>query len=82
MSDAVRHPGHYSGDGRVECMDAISSMLCGYSLSDCSYEEAYWCATALKYLWRWPLKGGRQDLEKAMTCIRYALGSEEEEDGR
>lgn len=77
--EAVDHPAHYAGDGEVECMDAINSMLAGYEEGDASMAVAYWCATALKYLWRWPLKGGRQDLEKAAQCVRYALDAIGEE---
>lgn len=34
---------------------------------------SYWWGCAFKYLWRWPLKNGRQDLEKAVQCIMYLL---------
>lgn len=50
-SDPVTCPAHYAGDGIVDCKRAIRSMLAGYDHM-ASYESAYWCATALKYLWR------------------------------
>ena len=33
----------------------------------------YWWGCAFKYLWRWPYKGVREDLEKAKACIDYLL---------
>lgn len=27
--DAVEHPDHYAGDGQIECMDAMRSMMSG-----------------------------------------------------
>ena len=27
--DAVAHPDHYAGDGQIECMDAMRSMMSG-----------------------------------------------------
>lgn len=49
-------------------------MLAGYDKADdCPRSTAYWCACAFKYLWRWPLKNGKQDLLKAQECIRLAV---------
>lgn len=28
-SDSVAHPDHYAGDGQIECMDAMRSMMSG-----------------------------------------------------
>lgn len=71
--DPVERPSHYAGDGKVECMDAMASMAAGYDRADVPAAESYWCITALKYLWRWPLKNGRQDLLKARQCLEYAI---------
>ena len=69
MSDAVNHPAHYQGAYGVECMDAISNMI--DREPSVKPSVAYWWASALKYLWRAPYKGGEQDLQKAVQCIGY-----------
>lgn len=68
---AVEHPEHYAGDG-IECMDALASMM-GADGLDVEPAQAFWWGNAFKYLWRWPLKNGKQDLEKAARCIEYLL---------
>ena len=81
MADEVRAPGHYAGDGKIACMDAMRSMLAGYGRAlRGDYEAVFWAVCAFKYLWRWPLKGGVQDLEKARRCIDYAIGAWEASD--
>ncbi len=75
-NDPVKAPGHYAGDGKISCMDAIKSMLYGSELPPTT---TYWWASALKYLWRWPWKNKRQDLEKAMCCIEYTMKELEDE---
>lgn len=47
--DAVEHPDHYAGDGQIECMDAMRSMMSGdqYALPA---QSAYWWGCAFKYL--------------------------------
>lgn len=59
MSDAVNRPAHYTAGG-VECIDALAAatvQLTGI--------EAVCTANAIKYLWRWKLKNGAEDLKKA-----------------
>ncbi len=70
MSDLVKAPAHYAGDGKVECMDAMRSML--HESEQPAIVSFWWC-NAFKYLWRWPRKGGVQDLRKAKRCIEYVL---------
>lgn len=77
--DPVTAPAHYAGDGEVECKRALSSMLAGYA--GASRAATYWAGCALKYLWRWPLKNGAQDIEKAIECLRL-LRDEIGEEGR
>ena len=72
-SDPVSAPTHYSGDGHIECKDAMRSMLAGYDRADAKSAVAYWMTTALKYIWRAPLKNGLQDLKKARECIDIAI---------
>lgn len=70
--DAVAHPDHYAGDGQIECMDAMRSMMSGgqYALPA---QAAYWWGCAFKYLWRWRRKDGVQDLQKCRQCIDYLI---------
>jgi len=60
MTDNVNHPEHYTKGG-VECIDAIEAALS--SMPD--PVAAYLTGQAIKYLWRWPHKGGVEDLRKA-----------------
>lgn len=68
----VAHPDHYAGDGKIECMDAMRSMMSGeqYALPP---SAAYWWGCAFKYLWRWRRKNGLQDLQKCQQCIGYLI---------
>lgn len=70
--DPVEHPDHYAGDGKIECMDAMRSMMSGdqYALPPIA---AHWWAEAFKYIWRWRRKGGVQDLRKCRQCIDYLI---------
>lgn len=63
-------PPHYMGDGDITCKDAMESMMC-----DLHHKGVicYWWGCAFKYLWRWPYKGVREDLEKAKACIDYLI---------
>lgn len=57
--DKVNHPKHYTA-GKVECIDAIEAAtvkLTGI--------EAVCTANVIKYVWRWKLKNGVEDLKKA-----------------
>lgn len=72
MPDPVSHPSHYTA-GKIECIDAIESAVAGlYG------QEAFCTGNAIKYLWRWKLKGGAQDLKKAKWYIDRLLNSEEQ----
>lgn len=58
----VEHPAHYAS-GTLECIEWIES-----ELSREEY-EGYLKGNVLKYLWRYPDKGGVQDIEKAMWYL-------------
>lgn len=65
--DLVNHPSHYCREGQqceqIECLDAIEA-----SMSPAEF-KGYLKGNALKYLWRYDLKGKpTQDLAK---CIFY-----------
>ena len=73
-ASTVKNPSHYAGDGMIECMDAMRSMMSGeeYALPPIA---AYWWGCSFKYLWRWRRKGGTEDLEKCRQCVTYLLES-------
>lgn len=57
--DMVAHPPHYTA-GKVECIDAIESAI--HAMQG---ERAFLTGQVIKYCWRWPMKGGVEDLRKA-----------------
>ena len=67
MSDMVNHPTHYTSGG-IECIDALEAATQGLQGL-----EAVCTANAIKYLWRWKLKNGAQDLEKSIWYIKKLL---------
>ena len=58
-NDPVNHPAHYTAGG-IECIDAIAAAL----TSQNDPMAAWLTGQCLKYLWRWPLKNGLEDLKK------------------
>lgn len=68
--DPVNQPVHYTS-GKVECIDAIEA-----ATESLKGIEAFCTANAIKYLWRWKLKGGKEDLEKARWYINRLIGEE------
>lgn len=72
VGDAVSAPAHYAGADGIECMDAMRSCMGAVSIQ-LPPIALFWWGCAFKYLWRWPLKNGSQDLEKARRCIGYLL---------
>lgn len=64
--DMVNHPPHY--EGKVECIDALESATAGLEGI-----EAVDTANAIKYLWRWKKKNGKEDLKKAIWYIKHLL---------
>ena len=67
LVDKVNHPSHYTG-GKVECIDALEA-----ATKDLIGIQAVCTANAIKYLWRWKKKNGREDLEKAKWYIDRLL---------
>jgi len=57
--DAVNKPSHYT-QGKVECIDAIESATMGLVGI-----VAVCVANVIKYVWRFALKNGIEDLDKA-----------------
>jgi hypothetical protein len=62
------NPDHYKG--AVECIDAITVATEGLQGI-----EAFCTGNAIKYIWRWKKKNGREDLEKAQWYINRLLRS-------
>lgn len=71
MKDNI-NPSHYQRDG-MECIDAIKA-----AVQNLSGAEAFETGSAIKYLWRWKEKGGKDDLNKAMWFIRDMIAEIEE----
>lgn len=67
MTDNVNHPDHYT-NGSIECIDAIEAAVRGLEGI-----EAVCMANAIKYLWRWKLKNGSEDLKKASWYINHLI---------
>lgn len=71
--DNVNHPGHYTSGG-IECIDAIRA-----SLGDKEFAD-YCKGNIIKYLWRYRLKNGSEDLHKAQVYLRWMIEAEEREE--
>lgn len=65
--DMVNHPPHYTNGG-IECIQALAAATEGLQ-----GVEAFCTANAIKYLWRWKYKNGKEDLEKAIWYINYLI---------
>jgi hypothetical protein len=61
--DEVNHPAHYR-QGNIECIDALAA-----ATINLKGIKAVCTANAIKYLWRWQKKNGKQDLQKAKWYI-------------
>jgi len=71
MKDTI-NPSHYQRDG-MECIDAIKA-----AVQNLSGAEAFETGSAIKYLWRWKEKGGKDDLKKATWFINDMISDLEE----
>lgn len=67
MAERVNHPPHYNAGG-IECIDALEAATSGLHGI-----EAFCTANAIKYLWRWKLKNGEEDLQKAIWYINRLI---------
>ena len=59
VDDPVNHPTHYTS-GEIECIDAIRAALTPEEF------RGFCKGNVIKYVWRSNLKGGDQDLKKAV----------------
>lgn len=72
--DEVADQTRYDGDGVVKCDRALESMLTPEPTA-CRIDHMtrFWWATAFKYVWRFPHKGGAKDVRKAIDCLQRVL---------
>lgn len=75
VHDNVNHPAHYTAGG-IECIDAIAAAL------TCQTDpmHAWLTGQVLKYMWRWPLKNGLEDLKKARFYLDRLIADMERKD--
>lgn len=66
MSDNVMHPSHYT-NGEIEVIDYIRDKLTGDEFI------GYCTGNVIKYVSRWRLKGGLEDLKKAEVYLKWAI---------
>ena len=64
--DPVNHPDHYTSGG-MQCWDAIKA-----SMSDEAF-KGYLKGNILKYMWRYEVKNGVEDLQKAQFYINRLI---------
>lgn len=74
--DAVNHPRHYT-QGGVECIDAIQA-----AVNNLVGPEAWLTGSAIKYLWRWKMKNGLEDLQKAQFYLDRLIKLVDEDETR
>jgi len=74
MKDKVNHPDHYNKKS-IECIHIIETMVEGLN-----GVEAVCIGNAVKYLYRWKDKGGKEDLRKAIWYIQRLLNDEGEDE--
>lgn len=63
-NDLIRHPNHYTWRG-VEAIDIVKALTRG-----AGGLEAYLLGCSIKYMYRYPMKNGAQDLDKAIQCLK------------
>jgi hypothetical protein len=63
----IDHPAHYTA-GKIECIDAIEA-----ATANLTGTEAYYIGNAIKYLWRFRLKNGIEDIKKAVWYLNRLI---------
>lgn len=61
FAEKVHHPAHYN-QGNIECIHAIAAA---------GHAEGFCIGNCLKYLWRYQLKNGEEDLAKAQFYLNW-----------
>lgn len=65
--DNVNHPNHYAGQGKVECIDFIASVVNKYPGILAGDLQ-----NVCKYTWRSHEKNGKEDIQKAVWYFAHA----------
>ena len=73
MLDNINHPSHYAS-GKFECIDAIEDVT-----SNLIGIQAVCTANVMKYIWRWSIKNGVEDLKKAQWYLNKLIDKLEED---
>lgn len=73
QDDIINHPAHYTAGG-IECIDAIEAAIAAIE----SPTEACLTGQIIKYVWRWRLKNGVEDLKKARFYLDRLIRKLEE----
>ena len=71
IKNNVDHPKHYT-NGKYECIDIIEDVT-----KDLKGLEAVCTANVIKYMWRWKLKNGVEDLKKARWYLNKLIDNTE-----
>lgn len=71
IKNNVDHPKHYT-NGKYECIDIIEDITKGLTGL-----EAVCTANVIKYMWRWKLKNGAEDLKKARWYLNKLIDNTE-----
>ena len=71
LKDVVNHPQHYT-NGKYECINVIEDVT-----KDLAGLEAVCTANVIKYMWRWKLKNGVEDLKKARWYLNKLIDNTE-----
>ena len=69
--DRINHPQHYT-NGKVECIDAIES-----ATAELVGIEAVCVGNVIKYVWRFKMKNGTEDLMKAKWYLERLIAGRE-----
>ncbi len=64
MTDNVNHPAHYTSS-KAECSGCEKTIEC----IEITRHMTFNIGNAMKYLWRYQLKNGKEDLQKAIWYI-------------
>lgn len=73
-NDPVNSPPHYN-TADIECIDAMEAMA---EEAQMSPHLAYCWQNSFKYMWRWPAKGGLEDLKKCRWYLDRLIARIEE----
>lgn len=76
VSDNVSHPKHYTA-GKIECIDCIESIIAPIK----EPEQAFLAGQIIKYVARYTLKNGAEDLQKAKWYLDRLIEKVEAQKG-